>query len=123
LLGKLCLLYHYKKLCKEALDYSKKILLYYPDFLPACLEQMYVLAELGEWEQAQESAQKLLIRYPGLPDAIFIQVYYRLLHKGELDDFTALNKLVAVLMETRERMEFSARVAQCCAAFAGHNKR
>ncbi|KAJ3117392.1 Tetratricopeptide repeat protein 21B [Phlyctochytrium bullatum] len=42
-----------------ALDITSQIIVYFPNFVPAYIERMYILLEMGAWDQVTESAQRL----------------------------------------------------------------
>jgi hypothetical protein len=42
-----------------ALDVTAQIIVYHPTYIPAYIERMYVLLEMGYWEQIVEAAQRL----------------------------------------------------------------
>jgi hypothetical protein len=74
-----------------ALDITTTLLAYYPNFLPATIERMYVFLELDRvpsaaWDQALECAQRTLKFMPYSVDAILVQTLQLLVRDGGQGD-------------------------------------
>ncbi|KAJ3102995.1 Tetratricopeptide repeat protein 21B [Phlyctochytrium planicorne] len=99
LFGRLFYLRFQRRQLTPALDITSQIIVYFPSFVPAYVERMYVLLELGAWDQVLEAAQRLSSVLPDSIDSATTLCLVEICKDGRLktaaSQISALNQLLA----------------------------
>ncbi|KAJ3318719.1 Tetratricopeptide repeat protein 21B [Blyttiomyces sp. JEL0837] len=82
LMGRLQYLRVQRRQLTPALDITSQIVVYHPTFIPAYIERMYVLLEMGAWDQVVEAAQRLSSLSPDSLDTAAILCLNELCREG-----------------------------------------
>ena len=70
LYGQMQVLRRQRRKVKENLDIASKLIVYYPSFLPAYIDRMFVYLEMAAWDQVVETAQQIVVMAPDNIDAL-----------------------------------------------------
>lgn len=74
LLLRLKLLRRNRKQTQQALEVTTQMIAFFPSFYPAYTERMYIMLELGTWDQALDCAQRAMSLNPDSIDALAVTV-------------------------------------------------
>ncbi|KAJ3195752.1 Tetratricopeptide repeat protein 21B, partial [Dinochytrium kinnereticum] len=84
LFGRLYFLRLQRRQLTPALDITSQIIVYYPNFVPAYIERMNVLLEMGAWDQVLEAAQRLSSVSPDSVDGTITLCLVELCKEGRV---------------------------------------
>jgi hypothetical protein len=85
-MGKLEYLHHVRKQPKNSLDTARQIIVYYQNFIPAMIEQIYLNIDLDNWDLALEACGRLQSVYADHIDQLLALLVHELLIKGNLSN-------------------------------------
>ncbi|KND02289.1 uncharacterized protein SPPG_02764 [Spizellomyces punctatus DAOM BR117] len=102
LMGRLHYLRRHRRQLTPALDITSQIIVHYPGFIPAYIERVYVLLEMGAWEQVNEASQRLAGLMPDSIDAMIAQCLNQLCREG---GYAMAASYIAKLKQTLDRLE------------------
>ena len=77
-----CSLLRKQRKAGAALEISNRIIAYYPNFIPALVERMYILMEMLSWDAVLEAAQRLGGSSPDNIDSLVVLAWYEICTEG-----------------------------------------
>ncbi|KAI8612411.1 hypothetical protein BC830DRAFT_1231247 [Chytriomyces sp. MP71] len=124
MMGRLQFLRTTKQKLAVALDINSQIIAYHTSFVPAYIERMYVLLEMGSWELVVEAAQRVSTLSPDCVDTYAVLCLNELCREGRAkiaaNHLSNLNLAISKTEPTNAALYYS--MAQAFSRLAGRKE-